>query len=189
MPPKQTLTTEEIDALAVKFEAIGLNQAKARDAAKSPKIADPLKRLVETFKLSQRSVSDKQASLLVHFAPPSSKLPSDQERGYIVERIIDGRLKSTDQVNGESCHDCPFFLNLTRTKPAKRPRNTLKSTHHLWMTLLLIANVVWVRLVPPFRAPTDLSDVNSQGSASHQRNYILKPNLTFPQMLSWVGRV
>jgi glutaminyl-tRNA synthetase len=101
MPPKPTLTTEEIDVLAEKFETIGLNQAKAKDAAKSPKIAEPLKHLVETFKLAERSVSDKQASLLVHFAPPSSKLSNDQERKYIVDRIIDGKLKSTDQVNGK----------------------------------------------------------------------------------------
>ena len=102
MAPKSTPTAEEIDALAVKFEAIGLNQAKAKDAAKSPKIAEPLKHLVETFKLSERSVNDKQASLLVHFAPPSSKLAGDQERGYIVDKIVDGKLKSTDQVNGRS---------------------------------------------------------------------------------------
>ena len=109
MPSKPTPTAEEIDVLAAKFETIGLNQAKAKDAAKSPKIAEPLKHLVETFKLSERLVNDKQASLLVHLAPPSSKLASDQERGYIVDRIIDGKLKSTDQVNGESdvlaaCH-------------------------------------------------------------------------------------
>jgi len=109
MPPKPIPTTEEIDTLAAKFETIGLNQAKAKDAAKSPKIAEPLKHLVESFKLSERSVNDKQASLLVHFAPPSSKLAGDQERGYIVDRIVDGKLKSTDQVNGESdipvaCH-------------------------------------------------------------------------------------
>jgi len=102
MPPKPTPTTEEIDTLTAKFKTIGLNQAKAKDAAKSPKIAEPLNHLVETFKLSERSVNDKQASLLVHFAPPSSKLAGDQERGYIVDKIIDGKLKSTDQVNGES---------------------------------------------------------------------------------------
>lgn len=102
MAPKTTPTTEEIDELTAKFETIGLNQAKAKDAAKSAKIAEPLKHLVETFKLSERSVNDKQASLLVHFAPPSSKLAGDQERGYIIDKIVDGKLKSTDQVNGES---------------------------------------------------------------------------------------
>ena len=102
MAPKSTSTTEEVDALAAMFETIGLNQAKAKDAAKSPKIAEPLKHLVETFELSERSVNDKQASLFVYFAPPSSKLAGDQEREYIIDRIIDGKLKSTDQVNGES---------------------------------------------------------------------------------------
>ena len=101
MPPKPTLTTEEIDALTAKFETIGLNKAKAKDAAKSSKIAEPLKHLVETFGLAERSVNDKQASLLVYLAPPSSRLSGDQERGYVVDRIIDGKLKSTDQVNGE----------------------------------------------------------------------------------------
>ena len=102
MPPKPTLTAEEIDVLAKKFETIGLNRAKAKDAAKSPKIAEPLKHLIETFGLSERSVNDKQASLLVHLAPPSSRLAGDKERGYIVDKIIEGKLKSTDQVNGES---------------------------------------------------------------------------------------
>jgi len=102
MPPKTTPTTEEIETLAAKFETIGLNQAKAKDAAKSPKIAEPLNHIVETFNLSERSINDKQASLLVHFAPPSSKLAGDQEREYIVDKIIDGKLKSTDQVNGGS---------------------------------------------------------------------------------------
>lgn len=103
MPPKSSLTTGEIDALATKFKTIGLTQAKAKDAAKSPKIAEPLKHLIEAFKLSERSVNEKQASLLVHLAPPSSKLAHDEERGYIVDKIIDGKLRSTDQVNGGSC--------------------------------------------------------------------------------------
>jgi glutaminyl-tRNA synthetase len=102
MTPKPTPTTEEIDALATKFEAVGLNRAKAKDAAKSPKIAEPLKHLVEAFRLSERSVNEKQASLLVHLAPPSSRLAGDEERGYIIDKIIDGKLKSTDQVNGGS---------------------------------------------------------------------------------------
>ena len=102
MPPKSALTTEEIDALATRFGTIGLSQAKAKDAAKSPKIAEPLKHLVEAFKLSERSVNEKQASLLVHLAPPSSRLAGDEEIGYIVDKIIDGKLKSTDQVNGGS---------------------------------------------------------------------------------------
>ena len=102
MPPKPTLTTEEIDALATKFETIGLNPVKARDAAKSSKIAEPLKHLIEAFKLSERPVNEKQASLLVHLAPPSLKLAGDKERGYIVDKITNGELKSTDQVNGES---------------------------------------------------------------------------------------
>jgi glutaminyl-tRNA synthetase len=122
MAPKPTLTTEEIDELATNFETIGLNQAKAKDAAKSPKIAEPLKRLIETFKLSERSVNDKQASLLVHFAPPSSRLAGDKERGYIVDKIIDGKLKSTDQVNGEPCIVAPWYPPCTDESETTKPQ-------------------------------------------------------------------
>ena len=121
MPSKPTPNTEEIDALAATFETISLNQAKAKDAAKSPKIAEPLKHLVETFKLSERSVNDKQASLLVHFAPPSSKLAGDQERAYIVDKIVDGQLKSTDQVNGESDILVAWSFGLIRDEIVKPP--------------------------------------------------------------------
>lgn len=133
MPPKPTLTTEEIDALTAKFETIGLNKAKAKDAAKSSKIAEPLKHLVETFGLAERSVNDKQASLLVYLAPPSSKLPGDQERGYVVDRIIDGKLKSTDQVNGE--FDILVACGTSRwpdeKESAKLPSSTSNPIHYL----------------------------------------------------------
>lgn len=158
MPPKPTPTAEEIDALATKFEAVGLNQAKAKDAAKSPKIAEPLKHLVETFNLSERSVTDKQASLLVHFAPPSSKLADDQERGYIVDRIVDGKLKSTDQVNGELISwSRGVFLRFEQSETIKLLLSTLKPIHHQWRIQPLIGSVVSVSLLNAERQWIDLT--------------------------------
>lgn len=97
MPPKgDNPETAEIIAL---FKTIGLTQPKAAEAAKSPKSAAVLKEIIETNKLAEKHIEEKQAVLLASFAVQGSKL-GDREREYAVEAILDGRLKTTDQVSG-----------------------------------------------------------------------------------------
>ncbi|KAI0751547.1 glutaminyl-tRNA synthetase [Daedaleopsis nitida] len=79
------------------FKKIGLTQAKAAEAAKSPKSAGTLKSIIETHDLTSKSLDDKQAVLLAVLAVQGSKL-GDGERSYAVDAILDGRLKTTDQV-------------------------------------------------------------------------------------------
>lgn len=82
------------------FKKIGLTQAKAAEAAKSPKSASTLKGIIESHDLINKNLDEKQAVLLAALAVQGSKL-GDGERAYAVAAILDGRLKTTDQAGGE----------------------------------------------------------------------------------------
>lgn len=82
------------------FKKIGLTQAKAAEAAKNPKAASTLRTIIESHDLVNKQLDDKQAVLLAALAVPGSKL-GEAERSYAVDAILDGRLKTTDQVSGE----------------------------------------------------------------------------------------
>lgn len=100
-PPKGT--PPETAAYINLFKSIGLSQAKASEAAKSAKSAALLQGLIERYALTGGRIDEKQAGLVAALAVQGVKVGED-ERGYIVQAIIDGRLKSTDQVNGASQH-------------------------------------------------------------------------------------
>ena len=85
------------------FTSIGLSHAKASEAAKSAKSAALLEGLIERHALAGGRIDEKQAGLVAALAVQGAKIGED-ERGYVVNAIIDGRLKSTDQVNGASQH-------------------------------------------------------------------------------------
>ncbi|EIN10891.1 glutamine-tRNA ligase [Punctularia strigosozonata HHB-11173 SS5] len=89
------------------FKSIGLSQSKAAEAAKSQKSAAVLRDLVETpdYGVNGRVLDEKQASLLAAFA--KIKEVQDlgvEERKYAVHAILDGRLKTTDQVTAAAKH-------------------------------------------------------------------------------------
>jgi glutaminyl-tRNA synthetase len=100
-PPKGT--SPETAAYVDLFKSIGLSKAKASEAAKSAKGAALLQDLIERHALTGGRVDEKQAGLVAALAVQGAKVGED-ERGYVVHAIIDGRLKSTDQVNGASPH-------------------------------------------------------------------------------------
>ena len=96
-------TPSENAAYITLFKSIGLSQAKASEAAKSAKSAALLQGLIERHALTGGRIDEKQAGLVAALAVQGAKIGED-ERGYVVQAIIDGRLKSTDQVNGASQH-------------------------------------------------------------------------------------
>lgn len=97
MPPKAaSADTAELVEL---FKSIGLSQSKAAEAAKSPKSATTLKDIIENKQLVGKNLDEKTGVLLAALAVQGSKLGED-ERGYAVDAILDGRLKSTDQISG-----------------------------------------------------------------------------------------
>jgi glutaminyl-tRNA synthetase len=93
-PPE---TTAYIDL----FKSIGLTQAKASEAAKNAKSAALLQGLIERHALAGGRIDEKQAGLVAALAVQGAKV-GESEQGYVVNAIIGGRLKSTDQVNGAS---------------------------------------------------------------------------------------
>ena len=96
------------------FKTIGLSDSKAAEAAKSPKSAAILKELIESNPSVIQGVEEKQASLIVALSSSLSKAGAvgTEERAYIVVKILDGSLKSVDQVAGAS--SLKFFVGFTR---------------------------------------------------------------------------
>lgn len=99
-PPKFDKSDPEVSKLIALFQqAIGFTEAKATETCKNAKNAAALRDLIQQNNLAERSLDDKKGSLLNHLAVQGSSL-ENTGRSYIVEAVLDGRLKSTDQVTG-----------------------------------------------------------------------------------------
>ncbi|KAG7096746.1 hypothetical protein E1B28_004158 [Marasmius oreades] len=98
------------DPLISLFKSIGLTQAKANEAAKSPKAAATLKNLIDRYSLNSRNdVNEKNAGLIAALAGQLAKSDcSNDTEKYVLEKILDGKLKSVDQVTAAvkyvTCH-------------------------------------------------------------------------------------
>ncbi|KAL0570093.1 Glutaminyl-tRNA synthetase [Marasmius crinis-equi] len=89
------------DPLISLFKSIGLSQAKAVEAAKSPKAAATLKNLIDKYSLTSRDggVNEKTAGLIAALAGQLAKTDVDENgEKFVLDRILDGKLKSVDQV-------------------------------------------------------------------------------------------
>ncbi|EIM88595.1 glutamine-tRNA ligase [Stereum hirsutum FP-91666 SS1] len=99
MPPKASSNAADTAPLIDLFKSIGLTQAKAAEAAKNPKSATIFKDLIEKYALVGK-LDEKQAGLVAALAVQLSKTNvGEEEKSYVVNAILDGRLKSVDQVN------------------------------------------------------------------------------------------
>ncbi|KAJ6598897.1 glutamine-tRNA ligase [Mycena vulgaris] len=91
-----------LDPVVHVLKSIGLSQAKAVEAVKSPKIAAELKGIIETYSLHTRAekLDDKQAGLIVALAGQlvKSDAIAEEGRAYVVQKIVDAQLKTVDQV-------------------------------------------------------------------------------------------
>ena len=102
MAPKASDAAETAELVEL-FKKIGLTQSKAAEAAKSAKSATALRAIVDAHALATREppLEEKQAVLLAALAVQSAGKLADGERDYAVGAVLDGRLKTTDQVAGE----------------------------------------------------------------------------------------
>lgn len=108
MPPKASSNSAGTAPLVDVFKSIGLTQAKAAEAAKSPKSATTLRDLIEKYELVGK-LDEKQAGLVAALAVQLSKSNvGEEETSYVVRAILDGRLKSVDQANGTFVLTAPF---------------------------------------------------------------------------------
>lgn len=111
MPPKFNPDDPETTELISLFQTIGFTKAKATETAKNAKNASALKEIIERNNLSSRHIDDKKGSLIAGLASQSLKL-GDPEKQYVTDAILDGRLKSAEQVSGklQSYHEVYLFL-------------------------------------------------------------------------------
>ncbi|KAF8341519.1 glutamine-tRNA ligase [Cantharellus anzutake] len=98
MPPKFSPDDPAIAALISSFKAIGLTDSKAIEAARSPKNAAALKSLVDRADLTnEENLDEKKATLIASLSNAATKL-DDPARLYVVRAVIDGKIKSGEQV-------------------------------------------------------------------------------------------
>src|ERR1700742_1651198 len=110
MPPKTKFDPNDpaVASIIAQFQSIGLTQAKATDVARNPKNATSLRELVEQNSLQDKGLDPKRGSLLTTLAVSGQQV-DHSGRNYICNAIIDGRLKSEDQVSGEQSNRWPII--------------------------------------------------------------------------------
>ncbi|EKM80055.1 hypothetical protein AGABI1DRAFT_106338 [Agaricus bisporus var. burnettii JB137-S8] len=93
--------TPENEPLVNLFQSIGLTQSKALEAAKSAKPAAILKEIIDENDIVAKGSDEKRAGLLVALSNALSKSPGISKPGkdYVLDKILNGDLKSVDQVN------------------------------------------------------------------------------------------
>lgn len=101
MPPKFNPNDPEIVELVTLFKSFGLSETKSLEAVRNPKTAATLKEIIVDNKLTATPLEDKEAGLVSNLATQGTKLEAEQ-KNYIVQAIGDGRLKSNDQLSGQT---------------------------------------------------------------------------------------
>lgn len=87
-----------VEQLTSYFAACGMLDALAAQTAKG-KLALPAQTLFQANRLAERGLSEKQALLAFQVAKDGAKL-GGEAKNYAVQAVVDGRLKSPDQVAG-----------------------------------------------------------------------------------------
>ena len=101
MAPKAKFDSNDPTILAAinVFTSIGLTRTKATEALRNPRNTASLKELIDRNKLTTKGLEEKQGNLILQIAIQGTKLEAD-ERDYIVKSVVEGRLKTSDQVAG-----------------------------------------------------------------------------------------
>ncbi|ORY32577.1 tRNA synthetases class I, catalytic domain-domain-containing protein [Naematelia encephala] len=97
MPPKVDINSPESQSLISLFTSLGLASNAATELVKVPKSGTAFKGLIDEFQLEGKKVEEKQASALVKLSSSGGKL-GPGEKGFIVEKVLKGDIKSPDQV-------------------------------------------------------------------------------------------
>lgn len=100
MPPKFDPKSPENASLISYFSQLGLSNNTATELVRTPKSGVAFKALLEENALADKHFDEREATALVKLSAAGGKL-GPAERGYIVQKIIKGDLKSSDQVAGK----------------------------------------------------------------------------------------
>ncbi|KAF8592448.1 glutamine-tRNA ligase [Ramaria rubella] len=79
------------------FRSIGVTQTKATEAVRNPKTAMSLKELIDRNDLTSKRLEEKQGNIILQLVTQGTKIGLE-ERDYIVQAVVDSRLKSNEQV-------------------------------------------------------------------------------------------
>lgn len=96
------------------FQKVGLNQARASEVAKNPKLAPSFEALILKQQLIQQEVSSKQSNLLLHLVTVDATL-DEQKQAIVAASILQSKLTSADQVSGKSYIEFPTLSLTLRT--------------------------------------------------------------------------
>ena len=99
MPPKVDVNDPENARLLDLFESsLNLSGNRAIETLTNPKHVAALESVIADNNLTQKSI-DPKASALIISASTSKDATNKSSRDYVVSRIVDGSLTSSDQVN------------------------------------------------------------------------------------------
>lgn len=101
MAPKAKFDANDPTVLATisLFTSIGVTNVKAIETARNPKNTASLKEIIDRNELTIRELEEKQGNLILHLAVQGTKIGRD-EQDYVVQAVVEGRLKTTEQVTG-----------------------------------------------------------------------------------------
>ena len=99
MPPKFDADAPENASLISLFTSLGLPSNSATELVRQPKAGASFKSLVDEYHLDAVRLDEKQAGALVKLSASGGKLGREQ-KGFVVERVVKGDLRSPDQVIG-----------------------------------------------------------------------------------------
>lgn len=98
MPPKVDANDPENARLLKLFESLNLTGNRALETLTNPKHTSALESVIADNNLTAQTI-DPKASALIITASTGKEASDKASRDYVVSRIVDGSLTSTDQVN------------------------------------------------------------------------------------------
>lgn len=98
MPPKVDVNDPENARLLKLFESLNLSGNRAIETLTNPKHVAALESVIADNQLTDKSI-DPKASALIISASTGKDASNKVSRNYVVSRIVDGSLTSSDQVN------------------------------------------------------------------------------------------
>lgn len=113
MPPKIDVNDPENARLLKLFESLNLSGNRAIETLTNPKHTAALESVITDNNLTGQSI-DPKASALIISASTAKEASNKTSRDYVVSRIVDGSLTSSDQVNAAY-----KFLAATNGEPDK----------------------------------------------------------------------
>ena len=99
MPPRFDADAPENASLITLFTSLGLAPNSATELVRQPKAGTAFKSLLDEYHLEGKNFDEKQAGALVKLSAAGGKLRREQ-KGYVVEKIVKGDLRTPDQVTG-----------------------------------------------------------------------------------------